>query len=166
MIPASQRIHRVHGFTLVEVMVVVVIIGLIAALAVPGYRRITLRSKATALVNDIKSYSAVFTQYSLQNGRWPAEVDPGQVPAEVADSLGSGFTRPSPIGGLYDWDQDVAPNGFNTKAAITVATAGGHAMTDDLELVEMVDEIMDDGNLTTGNVRLGSTNGLVFILEL
>lgn len=144
---------------------VVVIIGLLAAAAVPAYRRITLRSKATAVVNDIKTFTTAFTTYNLQNGRWPAETDPQTVPAEVADSLSSAFTRPTPIGGVYDWDQDVSPNGFYTKAAITVLSANGQQMTDDADLAEMIDGMMDDGNLSTGNVRLGSTNALVFILE-
>lgn len=146
-------------------MVVVVVIGLLAAAAVPGYRRITMRSKATATVNDVRAFTASFTAHNMQNGAWPAEEDPQIIPAAIAGSLPAVFARPTPIGGVYDWDHDVSPNGFYTKAAITIVSANGHNMTDDAELVEMIDEMMDDGNLATGNVRLGSANTLVFIIE-
>jgi type II secretory pathway pseudopilin PulG len=150
----------------VEIMVVIVIIGLLAALAMPGYRMLTLRAKATAFQNDIRAITGVFQSYNLERGRWPAEVSEGVVPPEVANGLPAGFSRPTVIGGLYDWDQNVAPNGFNTRAAISIVSTGATAMTNDLELLERIDLVLDDGNLATGNVRLGSTNALVIIIEL
>lgn len=160
----SSRTGQTGAFTIVEIMVAVVIIGLLAAVAIPSYRRINLKSRATAVANDIRVFSTAFETYNTQRGRWPADGDPGVIPPEMVDSLSQNFAKVTPIGGLYDWDNAVSANGFYTTAAITILTANGNAMTDDAELVEMVDKIMDDGNLNTGSVRLGSTNGLVFIL--
>ena len=39
------------------------------------------------------------------------------------------------------------------------------ALLDDLDQLETVDKQIDDGNLATGNLQLGSTNSLVFIIE-
>jgi len=147
-------------------MVVVVIIGLLAAMGLPTYRHITMRSKATALINDIRSYSTALVTYNLQNGKWPADTGPGVTPSEMTGALPTGFSMKTPIGGVYEWDGDVSSNGFYTKAAITILSATNNPMTDDLDLLEMVDSQMDDGNLATGNVRLGSGNTLVFIIEL
>jgi prepilin-type N-terminal cleavage/methylation domain-containing protein len=163
--PARKR-HPTRAFTLVEIMVVVVIIGLLAAMGLPTYRHITMRSKATALVNDIRSYSTALVTYNLQNGHWPADTGPGVIPPEMVGALPKAFTLKTPIGGVYEWDGDVSANGFYTKAAISIQNATNNPMTDDLDLLEMVDAQMDDGNLATGNVRLGSGNTLVFVIEL
>ncbi len=150
-------------------MVVVVIIGLLAAMGLPTYRHITMRSKATALINDVRSYSTALITYNLQNGHWPADTGPGVIPPEMTGALPPGFALKTPIGGVYEWDGDVSSNGFYTKAAITIESVSGNPMTDDLDLIDMIDAQMDDGNRGTGNVRVGAGSGgntLVFIIEL
>jgi prepilin-type N-terminal cleavage/methylation domain-containing protein len=163
--PIPVRPHRLRAFTLVEIMVVVVIIGLLAAMALPIYRHITMRSKMTAVVNNFRAFSTALITYNLQNGRWPAYVGPQQIPPEMVGALPTAFTLKTPIGGVYEWDYDMSPNGFYTKAAISIVSTAGNPITDDLDLLEMIDREMDDGNLATGNIRLGSTNALVFIIE-
>jgi prepilin-type N-terminal cleavage/methylation domain-containing protein len=154
-----------RAFTLVEVMVVVVIIGLLAALALPTYRHITMRSKMTAVVNDLRAFSTALVTYNLQNGKWPADTGPQVIPPEMAGALPKAFTLKTPVGGVYEWDFDCSPNGFYTKAAVTILGTSDYPLTDDVEQLEMIDREMDDGNLATGNIRLGSTNALVFIIE-
>lgn len=164
LILSPNRTPRTRAFTLVEVMVVVVIIGLLAAMALPAFRRITMRSKMTALVNDLRSYSTAFITYSLQNGKWPADGLPQEIPAEMAGTLPVGFTLKSPIGGVYKWNYDVSAAGVSAKAAIVVETAGSEVLTDDVDLLEMIDREMDDGDLSTGNVQV-SAGALVYIIE-
>ena len=165
LISFSRSRHRTRAFTLVEIMVVVVIIGLLAAMSMPTYRRITLRSKTTAVVNDLRTFSTALITYNLQNGRWPADTGPQVSPPEMTGALPVAFTLKTPIGGVYEWDYDVSANGFYTKAAITIVGVSANPMTEDVDLLEMIDKEMDDGNLATGNVRLGSANTLVSIIE-
>lgn len=162
---SARRAFRIRAFTMVEIMVVVVIIGLLAAMALPTYRRITMRSKTAALVSDLRSYSTAFITYNLQNGKWPADELPQKVPAGMAGALAEGFTRKSPIGGVYKWNYDVSADGITAKAAIIIETVGGDVVSDDADLREMIDREMDDGDLHAGNVQLGGTNSLVFIIE-
>lgn len=161
----TQIMRRLHGFTLVEIMVVVVIIGLLCAIALPGFRLVTLRARSSAFQNDIRAITGVFTTYNLQNGRWPAEVSSGEVPAELADALPGNYAHPTPIGGYYDWNNNVSADGITAKASLTIVSAANAPMTDDLDLLERIDRMMDDGNLSTGSIRLGSTNCLVIIIE-
>jgi type II secretory pathway pseudopilin PulG len=142
-----------------------VIIGLLAAMSLPAYRRITMRSKTAAVVSDLRSYSTAFITYSLQNGRWPADGAPQEVPTGMAGALAGGFTLKSPIGGVYKWNYDVSADGIPAKAAIIIESAAGQTVTDDAELMEMIDKEMDDGVLTTGSVQVSGTGSLVYIIE-
>lgn len=146
-------------------MVVVVIIGLLAAASLPAYRLITLRSRAASVVNDLRTFSTVFITYSLQNGRYPDDGDPQVVPPQVAGQLPGNFIQRTPIGGVYKWSFDVPADGVPAKAAIIIQAEVGYPIMDDLDQLEAVDKQIDDGNLATGNLRLGSTNSLVFIIE-
>lgn len=166
LISFSRKQHGTRAFTLVEVMVVVVIIGLLAAMSLPTYRHITLRSKATALVNDLRAYSTALVTYNLQNGHWPADSAAQQIPPEVADAIPHAFAQRTPIGGVYKWNYNVSADGITAKAAIIIETSGSEVMTDDVDLLEMIDKDMDDGNLATGTVMLGATNTLVYIIEI
>ncbi len=150
---------------MVEIMVVVVIIGLLAAASLPAYRLITLRSRAASVVNDLRTFSTVFITYSLQNGRYPDDGDPQVVPPQVAGQLPGNFSQRTPIGGVYKWNFDIPADGVPAKAAIIIQAATGNALLDDLDQLETVDKQIDDGNLATGNMQLGSTNSLVFIIE-
>jgi len=150
---------------LVEITVVVVIIGLLAAASLPAYRLITLRSRAASVVNDLRTFSTVFITYSLQNGRYPDDGDPQVVPPQVAGQLPGNFSQRTPIGGVYKWNFDIPADGVPAKAAIIIQAATGNSLLDDLDQLETVDKQIDDGNLATGNMQLGSTNSLVFIIE-
>lgn len=157
--------RRARAFTLVEIMVVVVIIGLLAAAALPTYRHITMRSKATTVENDLRQFSTAAITYNLQNGRWPADGDPAVVPAELVNAIPQNFTLKTPIGGVYKWNFDVPADGIACKSAIIIQTASGNPLSDDVDQLTMIDKQMDDGNLESGLIQVGSTNSLVFIIE-
>jgi len=161
----ASRNRLARAFTLVEVMVVVVIIGFLAAAGLPGYRHLTMRSKVTALENDLRQFSTAIQTYTTQNGHWPANGNPQEVPAQLKDAMSANFGIKTPIGGVYKWNYGVPADGVTAKAAIIVQTAQDNPVSDDEALFLMIDRQMDDGVLETGNIQVGSTNSLVFIIE-
>src|SRR5215467_6344281 len=60
--------HR-SGFTLVEIMIVVAIIALLAAIAVPGFLRARKRSQASRILNDLRMIDAACDQYAIETNR-------------------------------------------------------------------------------------------------
>jgi prepilin-type N-terminal cleavage/methylation domain-containing protein len=57
------------GFTLVEIMIVVAIIALLAAIAVPGFLRARKRSQASRILNDLRMIDSAIDQYAIETGR-------------------------------------------------------------------------------------------------
>src|SRR5260370_24190449 len=57
------------GFTLVEIMIVVAIIALLAAIAVPGFMRARKRSQASRILNDLRLIDSAVDQYAIENNK-------------------------------------------------------------------------------------------------
>jgi type IV pilus assembly protein PilA len=75
----ASRWRRGAGFTLVELMVVVAIVGLLAAIAIPAYRIHTVRARVGQAVAFLSPYKAQFTEKYTELGRLPNQ------PADAAN---------------------------------------------------------------------------------
>lgn len=63
-----QKQNSQKGFTLVEIMIVVVIIGLLAAMAIPAFQKVRASSQDKAVSNNLRQLGAAADQYFLENG--------------------------------------------------------------------------------------------------
>jgi prepilin-type N-terminal cleavage/methylation domain-containing protein len=61
--------RRTSGFTLVEIMIVVAIIALLAAIAVPGFLRARKRSQAAKILNDLRLIDSAVDQYAIETNK-------------------------------------------------------------------------------------------------
>ncbi len=64
----TSSLHR-KGFTLVEIMIVVAIIALLAAIAVPGFLRARKRSQASRILNDLRMIDSALDQYAIETNK-------------------------------------------------------------------------------------------------
>ena len=64
---SNAKSHK--GFTLVEIMIVVAIIALLAAIAVPGFLRARKRSQASRILNDLRMIDSAVDQYAIETNR-------------------------------------------------------------------------------------------------
>src|SRR5579859_858244 len=58
-----------QGFTLVEIMIVVAIIALLAAIAVPNFLRARKRSQATRILEDLRIIDSAIDEYAIENNK-------------------------------------------------------------------------------------------------
>ena len=88
-----------QGFTLIELMIVVAIIGILAAIAIPAYQDYTIRSKVTELVNAAGVCKTGVAEYYQSKGVMPADV----TQAGCSDNGTANSTKPNVVvGGIIE----------------------------------------------------------------
>jgi type IV pilus assembly protein PilA len=63
------------GFTLIELMIVVAIVGILAAIAIPAYQNYTIRSQVTEGLSIGDGWKTAIAEYYANNGTWPTQAN-------------------------------------------------------------------------------------------
>jgi prepilin-type N-terminal cleavage/methylation domain-containing protein len=118
-----------HGFTLVEIMIVVAIIALLASIAVPGFLRARKRSQASRVINDLRLIDNAVDMYAIENNKkggdpvlipdWTKYIKTGSnLNRSGADIFGTSYGQqtvdmiPKVPTSTYNSLSDVAPDPF------------------------------------------------------
>jgi len=100
------KLHRKHaGFTLVEIMIVVAIIALLAAIAVPGFLRARKRSQASKILNDLRMIDAAVDQYAIETNRTTGNI--------VAVQDWTNYVKKNSV--LYNTGKDLFGNSYGNQ---------------------------------------------------
>ena len=150
------------GFTLLELAVVVLTIGILAMIIAPRFANAQSSSKITATAEDIKKITEAIEYFKASNGFWPLDTKVGIIPSEVLHTLKDEelFKRPTPIGGIYDYENNKNYKTVNLRIRGTNATPPPTLID-----AQRLDEYLDDGVLNTGKFRTHATGGYIYYFD-
>jgi len=143
MLRRNQR-----GFTLVELMIVVIIVGILAAVAIPMYQGATERAKASEAVAALGTIRGAMRVYFAEHGTYvnanftdgDQVTNGGVLDVSDNDLLGRYFSTE-----CYTFDGDATANAFTIECDGANSTA-----TNAAEVADIVRTINEDGDITNG----------------
>lgn len=117
-IKSSKALSKQHGFTLIEVMIVVAIIGILAAIAYPNYQQYVIKSKRTDMMSEMHNIAAEIQSRKLAQGKY-----------SNALVTGMGGDYPKQGGSLYTVTFE--PSSLTSEWKIKATPKPGTQMNDD-----------------------------------
>ena len=152
-IRVSKASNKQQGFTLIEMMIVVAIIGVLAAIAYPNYQRYVIKTKRTDMMSEMQNIASQIESRKLAQGSYSA------ISASVKTEFGTEYPRQGTA--LYDITINpiiLTPpdNTLTNKWIITAIPKNGSQMVSDGNLSLNYQGFKCRGNDT--NKKCGSGN--------
>ena len=142
--PPIQR----PGFTLMEILIVVVILAVLAAIVIPAFASATEDTRKAAFAQDLRAFEGGLLRYEVDHGAFPPDGGSGTVPTGLAPYVNvPKWEGGTPIGGVWDNEtDDVVRCGMGVHFNGSGATRDATYMAD-------IDAMVDDGDVSTGGFR-------------
>jgi prepilin-type N-terminal cleavage/methylation domain-containing protein len=150
-----------QGFTLVEIMVVVTVIGILATLSIPAFKAASLRARGTEFINDARVFSEAFHRYAQEKGAFPRnQRNRDRFPPNMEGYINEEDWRGgTPLGGRYSWDDFRRNRRFGHRGAIMVIRSSMK-----MDQLRQIDAWLDDGNTNTGIMQVRSAGTRVYYM--
>lgn len=122
--PAPHGRRAPRGFSLLEMLVVLVILGTLARIALPHYEVVRRKARAADVIGNFEVVRVAAFNYNGDYHAWPADTEAGEVPPELESYLPEGFTFEYRDYTL-DWERWMLPDGLpmhpETKVLIGIS---------------------------------------------
>jgi prepilin-type N-terminal cleavage/methylation domain-containing protein len=143
--------RRRRGFSLIELMTVMAVIGLLAALGIPRYREMKRRAFSANVASDFNTVRVAAYNYFADHSTYPPDGGSGTPPAALIPYLPQNFEFSN---SNYTLDYDVWPSPLNPSQLVIGVTV----TSNDQELVNMIAR-----NIRAGGMGLNVGNGYTYI---
>lgn len=137
-----MRVRR--GFSLIELMVVITIIGLLVRIAMPRYREMRGRATAASIVGDVHAVRVASYNYYADAGKFPAIAANGKVPTELTTYLPKNFSFNKKSIGSYRWYVWTVTSGKG-KTKTTETLVGVRVTPSDKKLISHLSKLSGAG---------------------
>ncbi len=149
------------GFTLVELLIVIVILGILAAIVVPKATNASREASQSAFIASVRTYAGAASLYHAKTGDHLPDGSSGLVPPGFEPYINvSDWTAVTPIGGVWDTEMDDS----GVKSALGVHFDGSGDTQDDAFMLE-VDTTFDNGDLGTGSFQKLGDGRFYYVLQ-
>jgi len=133
MIQGMRRIGPAGGFTLIELIIVIALIGILATMVIPNMRETPLRAKEAVLKADLHAFRDVIDQYFADRGHYPEDLDDlvakGYLRAVPADPITKAVSTWIPV--YADTDRDQSAGAVSSKRGIYDVKSGAPGIATD-----------------------------------
>ncbi len=168
----NKNSKKLQAFTIIELLVVIVVIGILAAITIVSYSGITTRAKAVSLQSDLTNASKQLKMFYIDNGIYPATISTDCAinpttttnlclkPSSDNNYISTPYSRPTPESFIL-----TATNGpqiyYVTESSAPTAgayTAPNLATTDPANWIQVGTQVWAKYNLNVGTRIAGATN--------
>lgn len=158
---AGHRSKLRRAFTLVEILIVVVILAILAALTVPGFVGAMEQTAQGAFLTDIRIFGDAAALHYSRTGDFLEDSSSGELPAGFGEYIDERvWLKETPVGGVWD-SESYDTGGF--ASAIGVHFDGTGETRDDAYML-VIDQTFDDGDLATGHFRKIASDRYYYIV--
>ena len=167
----SRKPHTTNGFTIVELLVVIVVIGILAAITIVSYTGISSKATASALQSDLTSAKKQLSLYYVDHGVYPVDLDANKCPRDSTPTTDTRYCLKPSNGNTFTYFTlgiATSPDGFGLKATngttnYTITNNSSPvgmstlALTDPANWLAIGTQVWAKANLNVGTMITGVT---------
>ena len=152
---------RTKGFTLVELVVVIAILGILAGIAIPRFMEATKSARGSKIVADMRTIESAVNIYYVKYGAYPSEEQTGNGPNTNFSTLINNGTWPSPPVGDFSITHTIGEVGTPTTGNCGTDTFYRYSAPDESDVPGEVNLLNSHGLANSAKLRVPTVTELL-----
>lgn len=149
------------GFTLVELVIVIAILGILAGIAIPRFMEATKSARGSRIVADMRTIESAVTIYYLKYGTYPSETQTGNEPNTNFSALINDGNWPVPPVGDFSITHTIGEVGTPTTGSCGTDTLYRYSASDESDVAGDVELYNSHGLANSAKLRVPTVTELL-----